>query len=194
VIEEGKKVQAALAIKNPQAGKDYQGQINNARDRIAQRITIIGKQLAMSPKPPAFDANGAMTLAKGWMAVDGGGNSRTDEVQIDGKRAFHIAAENSSATSWRLTVQLLPGKYRFEAIAKCKGVAANNDAKGRGADLRVSGNQTKAEQFLEGDSDWKPVSITFDSAGGDAVLVAELRATKGETWFQADSMRLVKLK
>lgn len=195
VVEEGKKVQAALAAKNPQLGKDYQGQINSARDRVAQRIAMVGKQLAMAPKPPVFDAGGVMKLTKGWMGVDGGGgNSRTDEVQIDGKRTFHIIAENSSAMSWRTTIQLLPGKYRFEALAKCKGVIATNDAKGRGTDLRVSGNQTKAEQFLEGDSDWKPVSITFESSGGDAILVAELRAAKGEAWFQAESLQLVKLK
>ncbi len=193
-VEEGKKVQAALATKNPQAARDYQNQINAVRDRLTQRIAIIGKQLALSPKPPAFDANGAMKLPKGWLSVNGGGeNSRADETQVDGKRCLHIMAENQSSMSWRATVQLLPGKYRFEAVARCKGVLAVNDAKGRGVGLRVSGNPTKAEQFLENDSDWKPISLTFESAGGDTVLVAEMRATKGEVWFHADSLQLIKL-
>ena len=40
----------------------------------------------------------------------------------------------------------------------------------------------------------KAVSYEFDAAGGEVVLVAELRATKGEAVFALDSLRLVRVR
>jgi len=96
-----------------------------------------------------------------------------------------------TASSWRKTVALPPGKYRFQAQAKTAGVASSDGA-AKGAGLRISGGARTTG--LDGDSGWNPLVFEFDTPGGDVALVAELRATKGEVWFLAESMQLVKVK
>jgi hypothetical protein len=79
-------------------------------------------------------------------------------------------------------------------MAKSTGIASIADAKGKGAGLRISGATTPRTNAIEGDSGWKQLAYEFDSAGGDTVLVAELRAAKGEVWFDSGSMQIVKVK
>jgi hypothetical protein len=65
---------------------------------------------------------------------------------------------------------------------------------GPGAGLRISGQEPSIE-WVRGDSDWRNFSFEFDvpDDGGEIVLVAELRANKGEARFALDSLRLVRL-
>jgi hypothetical protein len=87
------------------------------------------------------------------------------------------------------------GKYRFEAAARTKGVEALDDEKGRGVGLRISGAQSKRQNGLAGDTTWTDLRYDFDlDEAREVILVAELRARKGEVWFARDSLRLVKVK
>jgi len=46
---------------------------------------------------------------------------------------------------------------------------------------------------LEGDAAWRHVQYSLTNTVEDAVeFVCELRATRGEVWFDEDSLRLVK--
>ena len=46
-----------------------------------------------------------------------------------------------------------------------------------------------------GDTEWTSLDFPFELTNGDEVdLVCELRADKGEVWFDRDSLRLVKSK
>ena len=194
VTEVGQKVQAALAKKNPKWAQDYQGQINAARDRVTQRIANVGKQMGDVPKPPQFGKDNAQQLAEGWTPENGaGGDAAMAEAAVDGKKCLHIRANGSSAGSWRKTINLPAGKYRFEARVKTAGVIANDDGKNKGAALRISGG-SKGTEFAEGDSAWKPLAYTFDAPGGDVILVAELRGQKGDAWFERDALRIVWVK
>jgi hypothetical protein len=76
-------------------------------------------------------------------------------------------------------------------MARTQGVAATDDERGKGAGLRVSGLQKRANS-VEGDSAWQVLSYEFETGGGDVVLVAELRATRGEVWFVRDSFKIVR--
>ena len=194
INEVGQKVQAALAKKNPKWAQDYQGQINAARDRVTQRIANVGKQVGDVPKPPQFDKDNALKLTEGWAPESGaGGDSAMDEVAADGKKSLHIRANSASAGSWRRTMNLPPGRYRFEARVKTAGVVAMDDAKNKGAALRISGG-AKGTDSAEGDCPWKTLAYSFESPGGDVILVAELRGQKGDAWFERDSLRLVWMK
>ena len=159
------------------------------RGRVEARIETVGKMLGDMPKPFEFDKDGVAKLDKGWREENAGG-ARIDRATADGRKCLHIAAEGQTAASWRSTVQLDPGKYRFEAQVKAAGVAAVADQSGKGAGLRISGGQRA--NAIEGDSAWKPLAHEFETPGGEVRLVAELRATKGEVWF--DGLRLVRLK
>lgn len=189
VTEAGEKVRLALEAKNPQWAKDYAGRIGEIRNRVEGRITTVGKMLGDMPKPFEFDKDGVAKLEKGWNEENTGG-ARIDRATVDGRKCLHIAAEGQTAASWRSTLQLDPGKYRFEARVKTAGVAAVATESGKGAGLRISGGQRT--NAVEGDTGWKPLAHEFETPGGEVRLVAELRATKGEVWFE--SLQLVRLK
>jgi hypothetical protein len=190
IFEQGKKVQEALAKQNPQWAKDYQGQINGARDRVMGRIAAIGKQFGDMPKP--FDwQNGVAKLgSKNWRAEGGGA---AVEAVIDGQKCFHLRADNNAASSWRRPVALEPGRYRLEAQVKVANVDGG-DQTGEGAGLRISGTSRVGLNGLKGNSQWQKIAYEFDATGNEVILVAELRAPKGEAWFQSESFQLVKLK
>jgi hypothetical protein len=191
IAQQGRKVQEAMARQNPQWAKDYQGQINGTRDRVMGRLASIGKQFGDLPKPIEWVNNVAKLGPKQWRTEGGG---VMDEQTVDGQRCFHLRADATAAASWRRTMMLPPGRYRFEAIAKTAGVQGGGDESGEGAGLRVSGGSRKGVNGLTGNPAWTKLGIEFDSTGADTVLVAELRAPQGEAWFQVESLQLVKLK
>ena len=189
ITAQGKKIMEGLARQNPQWAKDYQGQINGARDRVLARLASIGKQFGNVPKPFEWVNNIAKLGPKQWRPEGGGA---MDEQTIDGHRCLHIRADAAAAASWRRDVTLPPGRYRFEAIAKVAGVAGSGDASGSGAGVRISGGARTGANSLSGTTAWQRVAFDFDSAGADTVLVAELRSPKGEAWFQIDSLQLAR--
>ena len=114
-----------------------------------------------------------------------------DEVKIENRDCLRLVATGAASPSWRQTVRLEAGRYRFEVMARTAGVAATDDERGKGAGLRVSGLPKRAN-FIEGDAAWQALSYEFETGGGDVPLVAELRATKGEVWFLRDSFKIVR--
>ena len=191
IAAQGAKVKEALTRANAQWGKDYEGQIRGARDRVGARLASIGKQFGDMPKPIEWVDNVFKLGPKQWNAQGGGA---LDEQNVDGKHCLHIRADGAAAASWRRTVALSPGRYRFEAMVKTADVAAGGDASGDGAGLRISGGTRKGVNALTGNAAWQKVGFEFDGAGGEVILVAELRSGKGEAWFQTESLQIVKVK
>jgi spore coat protein H len=191
VLTQGKKVQEALTKHNAKWGKDYQGHINAARDRLMTRIAAIGKQFGDMPKPFDWQGNVAKLGPKQWRNEGGGAYG---EQVMDGQKCFHIRADGSPTASWRRNVVLEPGRYRFEAQVKVSNVDGPGDSSGEGAGLRISGVTRNGVNGLKGNSQWQKVAYEFDASGSDIILVAELRAPKGEAWFQTDSLQLVRVR
>jgi spore coat protein H len=192
VTEAGNEVKAALAKKNPQWAKDFDGRINDARSRIEQRIAVLGKQLGDMPRPLAFSPQGIAKIeSRGWRIE--GSAAQIDEAQLDGRPVFRIRADGNTSASWRKNLALEPGKYRLEARIRTNGLQAAQDQSGEGAGLRISGGTRAGQNALAGDTPWKNVAFQFDAPGGDVVLVAELRAVKGEAWFDKESFQLVRV-
>ena len=192
VTAQGKKIQDGMTkFINEKAAKDYQGQVNAARDRVVNRVVAIGKQFGDMPKPFDWQGNVAKLGPKQWRNEGGGAFG---ELVIDGQKCMHIRADGSAAASYRRNVMLEPGRYRFEAHIKVANVDGPGDSSGEGAGLRISGGTRNGVNGLKGNSQWQKVGFEFDSTGTDVVLVAELRAPKGEAWFQMDSMQLVRLR
>jgi hypothetical protein len=134
-----------------------------------------------------FDKSGAVRLTKGWATKYEDG-AKLERGPADGRPCLRIKAGGQSQASWRTGAQLPGGRYRFESHVSTRGVD------GPGAGLRISG-QEPATEWMHGDSDWRNFSFEFDvpDDGGEVVLVAELRANKGEARFALDSLRLVRL-
>ena len=89
------------------------------------------------------------------------------------------------------------GHYRFEGRARCAGVVPNTGPKGNGAGIRASLGSRSTQNELVRDADWTDLTYEFDfnaSDGGEEIeLICELRAEKGEVWFDLGSLRLVRL-
>ena len=190
IAAQGAKVKEALTRANPQWGKDYEGQISGARSRVAARLASIGKQFGDMPKPIEWVNNAFKLGAKQWNAQGGGA---LDEQNADGQRCLHIRADGTAAASWRRTIALPPGRYRFEAMVKTAGVEGGDEV-GDGAGLRISGGKRKGVNGLTGSAAWQKLGFEFDAAGAELILVAELRSGKGEAWFQTESLQIVKMK
>jgi spore coat protein H len=189
IAEQGKKVMDALQTENPQMAKDYQGQITAAQQRVMARITAIGKQFGDMPKPFEWTNGVARIGGKKW---NGEGGGTLDEVQLEGQRCLHLKADANAAGSWRRTVALEPGRYRLEVMARAANVDGAGDEQGLGLGIRVSG--AKRSAGVKGTTAWQKLAYDFESTGADVVLVAELRAAKGEAWFQAETFQIVRLK
>ena len=84
---------------------------------------------------------------------------------------------------------LKPGRYRFEGFAKTR-CPARNDA---GADLRISRGTPR--QVLRGETDWSKLGFEFDveDPEGNVELICELKGTRGEAWFDINSLKLRRL-
>ena len=187
----------ALLEQDKNAAREFKNQAAGLRSRIEQRITNLEKLIALpEPKPLKFE-NGFVKVT-GWRTQDEQGGAKLDEVKdAEGKPTLHIAAKSSSAASWRSRVLLPGGRYRFEALARTAGVVPVKDAKkGEGAGLRISGSEKPRPNKLSGDAAWQKLGYEFEASSpeDEVELVCELRASKGEVWFDAGSLQLVRIK
>ena len=80
----------------------------------------------------------------------------------------------------------------MEARAKVQDVAPDPGDVRAGAGLRVAGR--RLTQKLTGTADWSNLACDFEITEGigEAELICELRAGKGEVWFDADSLKLLR--
>jgi hypothetical protein len=182
-----------LSAIDPNLAREHAGRVREFKDRIAARAASLKEQSERDdPKPPEFDENGNLHL-DGWNAVSENEDAVIEEVELEGeKKAYSIACGpgGQCVASWRRRVILAKGTYIFHATVRTKDVAAVEDDKGSAAGLRISGaNRTNS---LSGTSKWKPVEFEFtvEEDSREVELVAELRTTRGQVWFDAGSLHL----
>ena len=185
------------AARNPNEAKEFENYGVEMRNRIVARAKNIAEQLGKpEPQPMKFDTSG-VALLTGWRPKKDKGEPVLDEPKSGEKSTLHIRAEKGDVVaSWRTSVLLDEGKYRFQGLARTAQVTAltNVVERGNGAGLRVSGD--KRTQQIVGDASWTQLEHEFEvmSGGDDKELVCELRARQGEVWFDAASLRLIRSK
>ena len=111
-------------------------------------------------------------------------------VRFDGSGAAPSIKESGTEIVLDIANAKLPaGPYRLSARAATRNVVAYAGNLGAGVGLRISGSRRTHK--LEGTMDWTPLTFDFELAADEEVTVMlELRATKGEAWFDADSIKL----
>ncbi len=188
-----RRLRPVLKAIDPQLALDHAERVREFKDRLAARAESLKQQSEQEdPKPPEFDENGVMHL-DGWNTASESEDAAVEEVDSGkGKMAYSILCGPSGqcVASWRRRVLLGKGNYVFHANVKTKKVAKIEDEKGVGAGLRVSGaNRTNC---LSGTSKWKPLEFEFsvDEELREVELVAELRTTRGQAWFDPETLRL----
>lgn len=203
------RVRPILAEKGPGAVRDHERAVKNFCERIADRTAFIREELTAPDKTLPFGPDRVARLAAlTWQPRRMHGQPVLEEASDGGKPLLHISAKSGSAVGiWTTRVQLEPGRYRLTGRVRSRGVVTDPGDRRGGAGLRISGQ--RFVQKLMGDTDWSEVAFDFDlgdSPGGgqfafmgpiqdetpEVELVCELRAAKGEAWFDRDSLRLLR--
>ncbi len=175
--------------------------------RIAQRAAFLRREIEAkrAPVKPSveFDAQGIARLT-GWKEQVREGTpqfQRAGGEGLDGGAALKITAGSKCRASFRVSLVLPVGRYRFQGKVRTESVQLDRGAAEGGAGLRIS--RGKLQKKVEGTSDWTAVDFEFrvdpgdwqdgDSSMGTAILVCELNARKGTAWFDEKSLALARL-
>ena len=171
----------------------WEGAVADVRRRIVERWNFVKNQIENEPKPLDFSKP---VFVKAWRQQIESGGVRMDQPQVDQKPTLHIVANGEGRASWRSSVALEPGKYRFEAMARTYQLSAIRDSKGDGAGIRISGSTQPRRNSIAGDSGWTRLQYDFEVQGAtsEVTLICESRANRGEVWFDVSSLKLEKVR
>jgi hypothetical protein len=114
-----------------------------------------------------------------------------DEQDMDGRNCFHVKAGLKKGGDFRLPFATGPGRYRLTGMIKTAGVIAGKEETERGLRLRISG--LNGVPAVAGTNGWRQISVEFSVAETDPVLVLELRADRGEAWFDRNALTLTRI-
>ena len=162
--------------------------------RIGERAADVARQLSVpEPAPLSFVADAA--VLDGWRPVGVPTDGLMEEAAHGEVQALHIRAGTKTASSWRAQVWLPPGRYRFEARVRTRGVRPLPFTRGSGVYLRVPGQQAGSSTPLTGDHDWTFLRLEFALGAEERSLELQcvFRAQSGEAWFDRESLRLVRV-
>ena len=161
--------------------------------QIAERELSLRKQLSEpEPAAPGFDRD--VALLAGWRAFDEPvGGKMLEDLRPDGRGVLRISAGARTSASWRTTVKLKPGRYRFQGRARVIGVTALPFGNSHGASLRVAGKTQRSAELMD-TSDWAELKTEFEvrAPEEEVMLICQLRANSGEAWFDKASLSLVR--
>jgi len=160
------------------------------------RAREVSLRYQLSEPEPAFpDFQNGPALLGGWKPVDPPRGGQMQEAKTsEGKPALKISAGPRTSASWRTTIRLAPGRYRFRGEARVTGVNPLPFGENHGARLRVA-DRAGASSKLIGSSAWKTLEMDFETHAPEEkiVLMCELRASAGEAWFDKDSLVIIRL-
>jgi len=161
------------------------------KDRIIARAHNLELQLTQLPLPPLTFTNG-VGLLENWRKSDETGSGQLDLVKSGRSPCLHIVTSSDTSASWRTKALLTTGHYRFEGKVRVSDVRPLGFGTHQGAGLRIGG-QTRQSNDLTGSSDWHLLAETFEvgQTNQEVEFVCELRASRGEAWFDCASLRIV---
>jgi spore coat protein H len=181
------RIQAALPANRRSWLKS---EVNELCQMISTREENLKWQMAAPMRELQFNSKG-FAVVNGWKPRNAVTGSQYSEVTgPDQKKYLQIVGDGaSSSASWRTRAMLPTGKYRFEGMVRTKEAAENGTA----VVLRISG--ARDIQPIQADNGWVKCGYEFEveEAIADIELVAEMRPAAGEVWFDANSLRIVRL-
>jgi hypothetical protein len=191
------RIRPVLASFSNGEAREHDNAVNHLRNQMLQRVRVASTKLfEPEPAPVRFDDAGVALLTK-WQMLDIRGTGKLDQrVGPGGVKTLHIAAgsEGRCTASWRTRLRLPAGQYIFTGRLRTAGVVpleTDTAKKGVGAGLRQSQKQPRQHSFT-GDNDWRVAEYEFTVPAevDEVVLLCELRAEKGEAWFDLASLKL----
>lgn len=192
VDAQAKRLLAGLPKNHPVRGEVEQGAAY-LKTRITARAQFVAKQLVAPARPVQLAQPGELRFSN-WSYKGGttlaGAASRL--MQGD-KQILRVAGRGEGSTgAWRTTVLLGEGRYEFTGLARTEGVVAR-PGETNGVILRMSGERSVEGLTVSGE--WTPLKYAFEVTGiEDVELVCEFRGAQGAGWFDAGTVKLVRLK
>jgi hypothetical protein len=186
---------AAVAPKLTRAeARAFQRAASDLCERIERRTFDVARQLTAPESAPMHFEAGVARLG-GWRAVDPPAGGQLERATVGGRATLRIHAGPRTSASWRTIVRLEPGRYRFEGLARTAGVKALGFGRNHGASVGVRGQKAAGSRWLTGDTDWTKLQTEFEVSAPktDVELICALRAGAGDTWFELDSLQLVRV-
>jgi hypothetical protein len=171
-------------------GRRHERAVSLLLERIVRRERSLREQLAAANTPLPFGPDGWASLTQ-WDSKTDYGNPSFNRAHLpaDTLQITASGSQSYSYGSWRTSVLLDAGQYRFEGRVKTKDLVLRGGVTRGGVTLRVSGER---QATMHADvPQWRAISYDFTVNGlEDVELVCELRASSGAAWFEADSLRL----
>lgn len=180
----------------PDEARSLANEADTVKEHIVKRAEFVARQL-LEPESRPLRFEQGVARPRGWRVVDPPAGGKLERAQSPaGRPALLIQAGPFTAASWRASVLLEPGRYRFEGRAQTREVTPLAFGKSKGAGLRVSTAKLTKPHHLTGTSPETPLATEFTTIKPveEVELICELRASGGEAWFDTDSLRLVRLK
>lgn len=167
------------------------------RRRLAGRRQFLSQVLSQWGEPSPAWTQGVLKLS-GWKAVDVPPEGRAESVTHLpglGGPALGLVAGPVTSSSWRSSVRLDPGEYRFSGRVRTSGVLPLPFGTRQGVALRLLGEGVQSQELV-GDNHWRELSVDFCVADQGRILsfVCELRGRAGQVWFDRESLQLLRLK
>ena len=196
IIRLQSRLRPVLETMSTSWAKAYDSEVQKLRGQIQQRIRRVNEMLAEPVAEPIdFDARGVAKLTR-WQPFDLKSSGKLEQVKLSDRPMLHIVAGDTErcSASWRSAALLKPGRYVFEARLRTEGIVplAEDPSRGLGAGIRISKSRVTRTNGFVGDHEWLKVEyeISIEGEVGEPIFVCELRAMKGEVWFDLSSLRV----
>jgi spore coat protein H len=183
-----------------EAATNHTERVREFKERLAQRFAAFPDLIRDMPVLIEFveaESGSERSYAlRDWNPVAEGEQMSLEEVDVDGVSSYVITRDpfGDFVGSWRHSVLLPRGNYRFEARVKTQDVIPIPEDPFPGAGIRRT--QSGRSHEMVGTNEWTLLKydIAVPEDQRQVELILELRARHGTAWFDRQSLRLVKLK
>lgn len=158
-------------------------------DRFERRRLRVQQAAEHPPERVHLGPGGRISLREGWYRGEESGAEFLPPDRNDARPGWRLRANDSTEASWRQTLWLPKGRYRFSAAIQTTGVVTESSGERRGAGLRVLGQEGRSSSWISGTRGPRPRHLDFE-ADGPVTLILELVARAGEVRFESDSLIL----
>jgi len=184
--------EVSARLKVALAGASGPQAVGGLKSRFAGRVKSLSLQAKQKAPEPVVLAKGQALKLRTWRPLAGEGPMKLGQVIFGAERVlkWESAPKGESLGSWRTTVFLAPGRYRFDARVLTEEVVPAGPPGQGGLGIRVEGGDEG--ERLSGKGTWRPLSVEFEivSAPKRVELVLELRSSKGVGYAKLGSLRL----
>ena len=180
------------------AARDQIAKAEDVRRRFLERGRMIAGMLSVGEPPPPqplrFDDQG-VAIPTDWKRFSQVADTKLESGRDpNGRFIYSIKVGRSGVcvASFRSTVIVGPGVYSFQARARTQDVVGLEDDAGSAVGIRVWGGSRTERADGTGEKDLS-FGFTVEDAQREVTLAMEMRASKGQVWFDGGTVRLVRI-